>query len=776
MPSHEAFMVAFNADQGQHHYEMVQHLGRGGFSEVYLATDSAHATNVALKFIKLDENSHLTEKSQLDAFSREARRVRALRHDNIVAVHWFDTHEQGDKRYPYLVMDHVDGGTLGNRREMRGGRLPAEEAVSLLGQVMLGVQHAHAKGILHRDLKPDNILIATDQEVAQMSGFPDMAPYGAAKVTDFGAGTTAHTNQHTVTEKQQVIGTYRYMAPEHFEGEAVRASDVYSLAVILYEQLSGKRPIGNEFLESFQWYPAHKNQTPVPLETAMGGHMNHLVEAVERVIMQGLAKDVKDRYLTMDDFFEDFAQQVRAGMARMQRGGVTIDMGAPTVANAPHVSPGVQPEAITKVPKSPVVQPMAVPDVPSGHPTHALTKAGTTPDLTREIPKGRRLLSRRNLLIAGGLAAVGAGGYAAFELLPRSDERFEQERQAIAGVAKEVLGQLHKDGKLEQMFRLMGYLAPYDAPFVAERISTFSDERNLSWPVLGKLSFYLPEAAEKQIRAWVDSGRVDLPPLAATPFAAIAEVPGHPHAEIAKRTRDYVISGLARQDFWTSYNMMYAVSENASVLNIKTGRQTTGQEIWQELVDDAAYSYDALNAISMSATPHNSGLLTRYAKTYASWLPKSDSGGIAYDIFSHGYAGLAKVNPQAVSKQLQSMTSPNSTVPSGLADDLAPELAMELAPYDPDAAANYARGHRHLEHGSGLVALALGGLRPEVIRELLDKTGEPLNSWMRLGLNPLDKNAADTAVAQLTKDRELLAQNGAGYAAALLLSRTNRTA
>jgi serine/threonine protein kinase len=774
MPSHEAFMAAFNADQNQHHYEIVDHLGSGGFSEVYLATDSAHGATVALKFIKLDESTHLTERAQLDAFSKEARRVRALRHDNIVAVHWFDTHEQGDKRYPYLVMDHVDGGTLGNRREMRGGRLPAEEAVSLLGQVMLGVQHAHAKGILHRDLKPDNILIATDQEVAQISGFPDMTPYGAAKVTDFGAGTTAHTNRHTVTEKQQVIGTQRYMAPEHYEGEAVRASDVYSLAVILYEQLSGKQPIGSEHLTSVQWYPAHKSQNPVPLETAMAGHMDHLIEAIRGPIMRGLAKEVKDRYLTMDDFFEDFAQQVRAGMARMQRGGVTIDMGAPTVVNAPQVPLGVQPGAITKEPQSPDILPMVVPDVPPGHPTHALTKAGATPDLTREIPKKHRLLSRRSLLVMGGLAAVGAGGYAAFELLPRSDEQLEQERQAIGGVAKEVLGQLHKDGKLEQMFKLMGYLIPYDAPFVAKRLLAFRDKKELSWPVVGKLSFYHPEAAEKEIRAWMDSGWVDLPPLAATPFAAIAAIPGHPDAEIAKRTRDYVISGLATQDFWSSYHMMYAVSEKKSVLNTDTGKMTTGEEIWRELVDDATYSYDKLNAISLAATPFNSSLLTEYAKTYAAWLSDSRAGGIAVDIFRHAYKGLAKVNPRAVSNQLEIMADPKSYIPNELVDELAPELAMELAPYDPDAAARYVRGHRHLENASGLVSLALASSRPDVIREVIDKTGETLNSWMRLALNPLDENAAETAVSQLTRDRVLLAQSGAQYAAALLLSRTSR--
>jgi serine/threonine-protein kinase len=201
------------------HLELLEEVGRGGMGVVYKARDLRLGRIVAVKFlpaeVAADEDSE-------KRFEREARALARLGHPGIVAVHELER----DETSRYIVMEYVEGASLAERLP-----LPVEEAVAMALQVADALAFAHAQGIVHRDVKPGNILI-------------DAA--GRVRIADFGlARAVAREEQWTVTSADRAVGTPAYMAPEALDGAAPDARmDVYSLGVVLYETVTGHRPTG----------------------------------------------------------------------------------------------------------------------------------------------------------------------------------------------------------------------------------------------------------------------------------------------------------------------------------------------------------------------------------------------------------------------------------------------------------------------------------------------------------------------------------------------------
>jgi serine/threonine-protein kinase len=200
-------------------YVLERRLGSGGMATVMLARDTALDRPVAVKLLA----EHLTGDRELrERFLREGRFAAQLSHPNVVAV--YDTGEEDGR--PYIVMECVDGRPLAEELERRGP-LPAEEVVELGRQACAGLEHAHERGVVHRDIKPQNLLLRSD---------------GTLKVSDFGIAR-AGDGTATLTEAGTVLGTAAYIAPELVDGEpATRASDIYSLGAVLYELLTGRPP------------------------------------------------------------------------------------------------------------------------------------------------------------------------------------------------------------------------------------------------------------------------------------------------------------------------------------------------------------------------------------------------------------------------------------------------------------------------------------------------------------------------------------------------------
>ncbi|MFW6205414.1 MAG: serine/threonine-protein kinase, partial [Actinomycetota bacterium] len=199
-------------------YELAWPLGSGGMAQVYAAYDRVLQRQVAIKLIN---DAHVRDPEGVERFAREARLAAGLQHPNTVAV--FDVGDADGR--PFIVMELVEGRTLADRLRDEG-RLPPHETVAIADAVLSGLGAAHDRGMVHRDVKPSNILLPAE---------------GGVKLADFGIATVGGAAD--LTGVGQVVGTPRYLAPERATGQpATPASDVYAVGAIMYECLAG-RPV-----------------------------------------------------------------------------------------------------------------------------------------------------------------------------------------------------------------------------------------------------------------------------------------------------------------------------------------------------------------------------------------------------------------------------------------------------------------------------------------------------------------------------------------------------
>jgi serine/threonine-protein kinase len=276
-------------------YRLEAKLGSGGMSTVYLASDDTLDRPVAVKVMHREMSE---QEDQLQRFRQEARAVAKLTHPNVVSV--IDAGEDGG--YPYIVFEYVKGETL-KQRIGRVGALDTQEAIAYAIEVARGLGVAHARNMVHRDIKPQNVLI--DEE-------------GRAKLTDF--GISRQLEQDGVTATGRVLGTTDYVAPEQAMGKAVDPrSDIYSLGVVLYEMLVG--------------------QVPFHADSQVGVAMKHVNEelpdvqrrrpeasaAVALVVERATAKDPAERYQTIGEMIDDLetALEVEAARAGSTTGEAT---------------------------------------------------------------------------------------------------------------------------------------------------------------------------------------------------------------------------------------------------------------------------------------------------------------------------------------------------------------------------------------------------------------------------------------------------------------------
>ena len=280
-------------------YEIVEPLGQGGMAVVYKALQPALDRIVALKVIR----SGFSEDPEfLERFKREARAVARLDHPNIVQVYDFD---QVEGR-AFLAMQFLDGGTLRDRivqLAREGKLLPQGDVAHVIEQVAAALAYAHSAGVIHRDVKPANVMLTRD---------------GRAVVTDFGIARMLGQTQLTATGVG--IGTPEYMSPEQGQGGALDArSDVYSLAVVAYELLTGRVPFVGD--TPFAVVLKHVRD-PLPLPS----QANPLLSpAFDAVLAKALAKDPADRYATVNDL----AQALRGVI------GGSASATLPTIRTAP---------------------------------------------------------------------------------------------------------------------------------------------------------------------------------------------------------------------------------------------------------------------------------------------------------------------------------------------------------------------------------------------------------------------------------------------------------
>jgi eukaryotic-like serine/threonine-protein kinase len=261
-------------------YVIKRKLGSGGMADVYLAEDQELGRRVALKL--LDER-HASDEQFVERFRREAQSAAGLNHPNIVSI--FDR-GRAEGTY-YIAMEYLDGRTL-KELLVRNGPTPIPIAIDYARQILGALAFAHRNGIIHRDIKPHNIIVGSD---------------GRLKVTDFGI---ARSGASQMTEAGSIVGTAQYLSPEQARGAPVDPrSDLYSLGIVLYEMLTGKVPFTGD--TPVEIAMKHLSQVPEP-PSELRPEVPHDLDAV---VLRSLAKDPDQRYASAEEMDADLARVAR---------------------------------------------------------------------------------------------------------------------------------------------------------------------------------------------------------------------------------------------------------------------------------------------------------------------------------------------------------------------------------------------------------------------------------------------------------------------------------
>jgi beta-lactam-binding protein with PASTA domain/tRNA A-37 threonylcarbamoyl transferase component Bud32 len=312
-------------------YRIVRKLGAGGMANVYLAEDEDLGRRVAIKILN---DRYANDDLFIERFRREAKSAAALSHPNIVSVY-----DRGEAEGTYYIaMEVIEGRSL-KELIMTRGPLPIAQALAYTHEMLEALRFAHRHGIIHRDIKPHNILIGE-----------------RLKVTDFGI---ARAGASQMTEAGSIMGTAQYLSPEQARGAPVTASsDLYSVGIVLYEMLTGKVPFSGD--SAIEIAMKHLNDAPKPPSKIRP----EIPEELDQVVLRALAKNPEDRYQTAEEFSEDL-HRVEAGLplapetadaATALLTGVTVplagDGGSTEVLGATAVTrpPGVPPRAPRRPP------------------------------------------------------------------------------------------------------------------------------------------------------------------------------------------------------------------------------------------------------------------------------------------------------------------------------------------------------------------------------------------------------------------------------------------
>ncbi len=310
-------------------YRVVRKLGTGGMANVYLAEDQELGRRVAIKML---DDRHSQDDQFVERFRREAKNAAGLSHPNIVAIY-----DRGEAEGTYYIaMEYLEGRTLKELIVTRGPT-PVPVAIDYTRQILAGLAFAHKNGIVHRDIKPHNIIVGPD---------------GRVKVTDFGI---ARSGASQMTEAGSIIGTAQYLSPEQARGAPVdQRSDLYSVGIVLYEMLTGTVPFtGDTPLEIAM---KHLSATPDP----PSARRPEILRDLDYVILRALAKDPDDRYANAEEMDADLARVLRgagvseetAEAATAILSGTALAAAAPTqvVPRRPRAGPPVAPPAYSGPP------------------------------------------------------------------------------------------------------------------------------------------------------------------------------------------------------------------------------------------------------------------------------------------------------------------------------------------------------------------------------------------------------------------------------------------
>src|SRR5436190_7280311 len=309
------------------HYRIISQIGAGGMGQVYLAHDMTLGRKVALKLLPVEFTRNT---DRVRRFQQEARAASSLNHQNIITIYQVG---QVDDRH-FIASEYIDGLTLRQFLRLERSRdaasaevagLQLNETLGIAMQIADALSAAHAKGIVHRDIKPDNIMLVRDRHLMEKEHFVKVLDFGIAKLTEpltldgaFEATTKVLLNTH----EGSVVGTASYMSPEQARGEIVDArTDVWSLGIVIYEMLSNKTPFGGDTTQDV--IASILKEDPPPLSITIPDRLRWIVE-------KALRKEREERYQTAREMFSDL-RELRRHRLEVR---VATDLGSSSVSKA----------------------------------------------------------------------------------------------------------------------------------------------------------------------------------------------------------------------------------------------------------------------------------------------------------------------------------------------------------------------------------------------------------------------------------------------------------
>ncbi|HJT59575.1 MAG TPA: protein kinase [Ktedonobacteraceae bacterium] len=393
-------------------YRLLRLLGAGGFAEVYLGEHVYLGTQAAIKVLQTR-----LEEDERERFLDEARIVARLVHPHIVRVLEFGVEED----VPFLVLDYAQGGSL-RQRLPKGVPLRPETILPYVKQVAAALHYAHEQQLVHRDVKPENMLLGRNGEVF---------------LSDFGIALLAQSTHFEGT--QEVFGTATYIAPEQIQGKAQPASDQYSLGVVLYEWLCGTVPFRGSFSELCS---QHLFTLPPPLHEKVPG----ISPTIEAVVEKALAKDPHDRYPSV--------QTLAAALDEACQHEQPTDSGPEPTVRRPGASSPDAPDASSAPTRYPAILPPSKVEPKEGAslpPTQAVPvptpKLPDLPTPPAAVPGQKRVLSRREVILGAGTVGLAAAAGVTWFLLshrespsPTSTARFTARPSPSPSVSSPSLG------------------------------------------------------------------------------------------------------------------------------------------------------------------------------------------------------------------------------------------------------------------------------------------------------------------------------------------------
>lgn len=328
-------------------YQIVREIARSN-DIVWEAVDAELGRRVAIKELNLPDGvTEAQRQERIHRFLREAKAAGRLSHPNIVTIH-----EVGvDKGRYYIVMEYLDGENLRERLQ-RQGAIPLREAVDITLQVLSALEHAHQRNVVHRDIKPENI---------------HLLPDGLVKLTDFGIARI--TYEPNITIDGQIFGTPSYMSPEQIEGKEIDCrTDIFSMGVVLYEMLTGRKPFIGESIVTITYNIMNKEPTPPP----------GVPYGIEQVLMRAMAKRPTDRY----DSAREMAEELRR----------TMEPGALVVSAPPVIDPVPLGASSSSPSLPPLLNPVPNPVPVSSQPSPASVLSAPQKKPPPPLPKPRQPL------------------------------------------------------------------------------------------------------------------------------------------------------------------------------------------------------------------------------------------------------------------------------------------------------------------------------------------------------------------------------------------------